>query len=256
MSSMIFGLDPMLFALAVGVTLFAGFVKGAVGFAMPMIMISGLSMFLPAPVALAALILATVMTNVAQALRQGRGAALESVRRYWRLVVTVMVFIFLSAPLVTVLPSWALYLILGVPLLIFTITQLLGRQLILPAHHRNRAEVLTGAVGGFFGGISGVWGPPVIAYLLSFGTEKRESVRVQGVVYLLGAVVLFLSHLRSGVLNAATLPLSAAMIVPSGIGMWLGFKVQDRLNPVIFRKVTLLILTIAALNLIRKGLSG
>ncbi len=256
MNDVIVGLDPIYFALAVGVTLFAGFVKGAVGFAMPMIMISGLSMFLPAPVALAALILATVMTNVAQALRQGWDAALGSVRTYWRLVVTVMLFIFLSAPLVTVLPSWALYLILGVPLLGFTITQLLGRQLILPAHHRNRAEVLTGAVGGFFGGISGVWGPPVIAYLLSFGTEKRESVRVQGVVYLLGAVVLFLSHLRSGVLNQDTLPLSAMMILPAGLGMWLGFKVQDRLNPVKFRKLTLLILTIAALNLIRKGVTG
>ena len=34
------------FALALGVTFAAGFVKGAVGFAMPLIMISGLSMFL------------------------------------------------------------------------------------------------------------------------------------------------------------------------------------------------------------------
>jgi hypothetical protein len=32
------------FAAAIGVTLVAGFVKGAVGFAMPLIMISGLSL--------------------------------------------------------------------------------------------------------------------------------------------------------------------------------------------------------------------
>lgn len=101
----------------------------------------------------------------------------------------VMLFIFLSAPLVTVLPQRVLYLMLGGPILLFAVSQLLGRQLILHAAHRNRAELAMGAVGGFFGGISGIWGPPVIAYLLSFNTPKTEMVRVQGVVYLMGSVI-------------------------------------------------------------------
>lgn len=256
MDDLIFSLPPLLFALAVVVAFFAGFVKGAVGFALPMIMISGFSMFLPARTALAALILSTVLSNVAQAFRQGWAPAVGSLRTYWRLIGTIVLFIFVSAPLVTVLPSWSLYLMLGVPILAFTLSQLMGKQLILHATHRNRAEVLMGAVGGFFGGISGVWGPPVIAYLLSFNTEKKEMVRVQGVVFLIGGVMLLGSHLTSGVLNARTLPLSAALVVPAGIGMWLGFQVQDRLDPNLFRKVTLVILAIAAANLIRKGVMG
>ncbi|MGC9370919.1 MAG: sulfite exporter TauE/SafE family protein [Paracoccaceae bacterium] len=252
----IFGLPFALFVAAFSVTLFAGFVKGAVGFAMPMIMISGLSSFLPAPIALAALIIPTVLTNIAQAFRGGVAAAADSLMTYKRLVGSVILLIFLSAPLVAVLPASALYLLLGGPILLFTVSQLLGKQLILPPHHRHRAEVMMGALGGFFGGISGVWGPPVIAYLLSFNTEKSEALRVQGVVFLIGAVVLFVSHLNSGVLNAQTLPLSAAMVVPAGLGMWLGFKVQDRLDPARFRKATLVILSLAAMNLIRKGLTG
>ena len=50
------GLDPALFWLAMAITLFAGVVKGAVGFAMPMIMISGFSSFLTPELALAGLI--------------------------------------------------------------------------------------------------------------------------------------------------------------------------------------------------------
>ncbi|MEZ5773111.1 MAG: sulfite exporter TauE/SafE family protein, partial [Defluviimonas denitrificans] len=38
-----FGTDPILLLTACAITLFAGTVKGAVGFAMPMIMISGLA---------------------------------------------------------------------------------------------------------------------------------------------------------------------------------------------------------------------
>jgi len=250
------GLTPALFVAAFAVTFFAGFVKGAVGFAMPMIMISGLSSFLPAPIALAALIIPTVLTNIAQSFRGGVAAAVDSVTTYKRLIGAVILFIFLSAPLVAVLPASALYLLLGGPILLFTVSQLLGKQLILSPHHRHRAELTMGAIGGFFGGISGVWGPPVIAYLLSFNTEKTEQVRVQGVVFLIGGVMLFFSHLGSGVLNAQTVPLSAAMVVPAGLGMWLGFKVQDRLDPARFRKATLAILSLAAMNLIRKGLMG
>lgn len=253
---MVFGIEPHLFAAAVAVALCAGFVKGAVGFALPMILISGLSSFLPAEVALAGLILATLLTNVAQAFRQGAGAAWGSVVTYRLLIGCVVLAIGLSAPLVKLLPDRAMYLLLGGPIALFTLSQLLGRQLVLPVRHRARAEVATGLVGGFFGGISGVWGPPVIAYLLSVNTEKTEMVRVQGVVFLLGAVMLMAAHLGSGVLNAQTLPFSAALVAPAALGMWLGFRVQDRLDPDRFRKATLVILTIAAGNLIRKGLTG
>ena len=65
------GIDPVTWAAILGVTLFAGFVKGAVGFAMPMIMISAFGTFLPKELALALLILPVLVTNVAQALRDG-----------------------------------------------------------------------------------------------------------------------------------------------------------------------------------------
>ena len=41
-----FGLDPHLLLLAVAVTFVAGFVKGAIGFAMPMIMMSAFGLSL------------------------------------------------------------------------------------------------------------------------------------------------------------------------------------------------------------------
>ncbi|MCV2881600.1 sulfite exporter TauE/SafE family protein [Actibacterium sp. XHP0104] len=254
MSEQILGIPPEVFAIAAIIAFFAGFVKGVVGFAMPMIMMSGLSMVLPAPVALAALIGATLVTNLSQALRQGAGQAWGAVRRYRRLIGTIIVMIFLSAPLVTWLPQRALYLLLGVPLLFYGLSQLTGRQLVLQPGHRVRAEYMMGVVSGFFGGISGVWGPPVIAYLLSYGTEKTEMVRVQGVVFLVGCVALIVSHLGTGVLNAQTLPLSGALIVPAVAGMLAGFAVQDRLDAALFRKVTLVVLSLAAINLIRRGL--
>jgi len=59
------------FAAAATVTLVASFVKGAVGFALPMIMISGLATFMPAEQALATLIIPTLLANLWQGLRGG-----------------------------------------------------------------------------------------------------------------------------------------------------------------------------------------
>lgn len=249
-----FGLEPHILAGLVGVTLFASFVKGAVGFAMPMIMISGLASLLPAHDALAALILPTLATNLIQAFRDGPQAALAVLREWWRLIVSVCLGIAVSSQMVLAIPQNLLLGALGIPIFAFALGQLLGWQPRFHADNRAKAEVLAGLIGGVYGGLSGVWGPPTIALLLSLDVNKRESVRVQGMVFLIGAAVLFFGHLRSGVLNAQTLPMTALLVLPALIGLWAGFRMHDRLDPSRFRRWTLLVLTITGLNLVRRAL--
>ncbi len=249
------GTDPVLLLVASAITLFAGTVKGAVGFAMPMIMISALASILPADQALAALILPTLATNLAQAMRQGWRAAWKSMVEYRRLLVTLCLVIAATAQLVPHFPQAALLMTLGIPIVIFAVTQLLGWQLRFHAENRARAEITTGLVGGFFGGISGIWGPPTIALLLSLDVDRRENVRVQGVVYLIGAVILAVAHIASGVLNAETLPLSLLLTAPGMIGLWIGFAIHDRLDQQRFRRWTLVVLVITGLNLVRRALT-
>lgn len=238
---------------AIAVTLFASFVKGVVGFAMPMIMISGLGSFLPAEVALALLILPTVATNASQSLRQGMAAALASLVRFWRMVLCILIFIALSAQLVLMIPQALFFALLGLPIMGFALSQLAGWQPIIAPAHRTRAELVTGVIAGLYGGISGIWGPPVLVYLLAIGAGKQENIRVQGVVFLLGAVVLLVAHLHSGVLTQDRLLLSGLMVPPAMLGLWLGYQVQDRLDAGRFRRWTLVVLVITAANLLRRA---
>lgn len=249
-----FGLELWQILAAIGVTAFAGFVKGALGFAMPMIMISAFGSIMPAMVALAAMILPTLITNVQQSFRDGRQAAIGSIRKFRLHIAMVALFICVSAGFATAIPQWVMYGLLGVPITAFAIWQLSGRPLVLNLRHRKRAEAVSGIIGGLYGGISGIWGPPLIVYLLSIGTDKREQVRVQGVVFLIGAVVLTGAHLVSGVLNPATLPLSALLCLPAIAGMKAGFALQDRLDVAQFRRWTLILLILTGLNLIRRAL--
>lgn len=244
-----------LLLLAAGVTFAGGIVKGVVGFAMPMVMISGLSTFLSPEIALAALIVPTLVANGWQAMRQGFGAAWVSLVKFRIYLLCGLVFLLISAQFVRVLPQNVLFLIIGVPVTLFALLQLRGWRPRL-AGPSPRIEAAIGSFAGFLGGISGVWGPPTVAYLTAIGTPKTEQMRVQGTIYGLGAVALVGAHVQSGVLRTETLPLSVLMVIPALAGMFIGLKIQDRIDQEAFRKATLWVLIIAGLNLIRRGVVG
>lgn len=246
-------LSPMDLIIAFGVALLAGTVKGMVGFALPMILVSGLSLVISPELALAGLILPTLVTNWMQALRQGAGAAFASLKRFRIFLLAGLVFLLLSAQMVRVLPQQVMFLAIGLPVTVFVLLQLLGMQLSL-AKPTPRSEVLVGAFAGLIGGVSGVWGPPTVAYLTALGTEKSEQIRVQGVIYGMGAVALLFAHVGSGVMRLQTLPFSVMLVLPAVLGMWIGGRLHDRIDQRVFKQATLIVLLLAGLNLLRRGL--
>jgi uncharacterized membrane protein YfcA len=244
------------FAAAMAVTFAAGFVKGAVGFAMPLVMISGLGLFLEPTLTIAGIILPIVVSNFLQVSRFGMAEAKSAVAEYWRFILIVCVMILVVAQFVTRIPTRTMYLVLGVPVVALSLIQLTGVRFHIPQKRRRVSEWAFGALAGGLGGLTGTWGPPTVLYLIALDTPKSRQLLVQGVVYGLGAVSLLAAHLHSGLLNAVTAPFSALLLIPAYLGMQAGFLLSDRLNPVTFRRITLVVLTIAGLNLMRKGLFG
>lgn len=250
------GLSPATFVAALAITFFAGIVKGAVGFAMPLILVSAFAGLLPPDLALAALILPTLTANISQAFRQGVPAARDTAFTYRRFLIGTVVCIGVSAPFADEIPRAVYLLLLGVPITAFAAFQLMGASLAIRLRHQNRAEWGLGVVGGLYGGISGIWGPPLLVFLLSTGADKVQMIRAQGVVFLIGAIVLLSAHLGTGLANGQTLTFSAALTVPALAGLYLGYAVQDRLDQRRFRRWTQALLVLTGLNMIRLALFG
>ena len=246
------------FTLTIALTLgfLAGVVKGMTGFALPMILVSGLASIMAPELALAGMILPALVANLWQALRQGLSAAWASIREHRIYVVLMLVALTLSSQVVLLVPASLLYLILGLTITVFTSLQLAGWQPRIAPERKRTAEVGVGTLAGVLGGLTGTWGPPTVLYLTALNVPKVEHVRVQGVVYGLGAVMLTAAHLRSGVLSGVGLSLSLAILPVALVGMGLGVTIQDRLDQKRFRIVVLVVLAVAGLNLVRRGLTG
>ena len=108
------------------ISICAGLIKGIVGFAMPMITIAGLSLILPPEMALAGLILPTLVANGVQALAQGPKAALVSTRQFSVFLLTGLVFLLVSAQLVVQIPREVFLGGIGIMVVSFSLLQLSG----------------------------------------------------------------------------------------------------------------------------------
>ena len=213
------GLDSVALIVAVAFAVLAGLVKGTTGFAMPMVMISGLGSFLSPELALAGLILPTLLSNVWQALRNGVLAAIGSARAHKKYILIALICIAVSSQFVTRIPAGLLFTILGVTITTFTVLQLAGWKPVIQPESRGRAELGIGVIAGTLGGFTGTWGPPTVMYLTALNTPKIEHVRVQGIVYGTGAIMLTLAHLKPGVLSGDGLRLSFFLLIPAMAGM-------------------------------------
>lgn len=244
------------FVAAFAVTLFAGIVKGAIGFGVPLIILSGLALFLDPLLAVAGLVLPAVVSNVIQVLRHPVADIRNALAEHWRYITIICILILIVTQFVVFVPERVFFLILGIPVIVLSVIQLAGIRFVIPPARRRSSEWVIGAMTGILGGFTGSWGPLTVLYLIALDTPKMRQLLVQGAVYSLGAVALLVGHLQSGVMNAATIPFSALLLVPIFIGMKIGFWVGDRLDADLFRKLTLLLLVVAGANLVRRGLFG
>ncbi|MEL6683241.1 MAG: sulfite exporter TauE/SafE family protein [Pseudomonadota bacterium] len=256
MDTVFLTLSPAVFAFACAVTLLGGFVKGAVGFALPLVMISGMGILIDPQIVVACIVIPILVANGMQVARAGLGPAKDAVIEHWRYIALVCLMILISAQFLTSIPKDAMFIVLGVPVVVLCAIQIAGWRPVIPQTWRTPFEWTAGTISGVLGGLAGTWGPPTVLYLLALNTPRAKQMAVQGVIYGLGSVMLFLGHLQSGILNARTWPISASLVIPAMLGMWFGFKLGDRFDQDKFKRATLWVLIIAGVNLIRRGIMG
>ncbi len=248
-----FGYDLTVLAIVAVAFLFGGFAKGVTAVGMPIFAVAIMASTLEPRLALASLIMPAVVTNLWQTIRAED--FFRPLRRFWPMIACFMVTMLIFARVMAGLDTKMLFAILGGVLVLFSVLNMWRPQgePLSPATERW-AGPLAGLLGGALGGLTTIWGPPMVIFLVMLRLDKDEFVRTVGFIWSLGVIPLTIGYWQNGVLNAETLPISLYACVPALLGTIFGEYARRFINQDLVRKVMIGLLLIIGLNLIRRGL--
>ena len=232
--------------------LIAGTIKGAVGIGLPTAAIGILSQFTDPRTAITLVVFPILATNTWQMLTSGK--TLATVKKYKFLLISLVGVLGATTFALPYVPTDILVLALGLVVVLFALTSLISIPPFLPDRFDRFGQAASGIAAGLIGGLTSIWGPPMVIYLLARRTEKDEFVRALGVLLFLGGVPLALGFWANGLLTGPTALASASMIIPSLIGFTLGGQLRKRLDADKFRTAVLLVFLLMGLNLLRRSI--
>jgi uncharacterized membrane protein YfcA len=226
----------------------AGVVKGVLGIGIPLVSIALLSLMISVPEAVVLLPVPILVANTWQAFRGGHFR--PAVRRFWPLIAALVAGTAVGALMLKRVDTDVLQIIIGSAVIVFALTSLTNPELRLPAGAERWAGALAGGLGGVLGGMSTLYGPPIIMYLVSLHLPKDQFVGFIGTLYLIGAIVLLVMLAGFRVMGPAELAASALATPPLLAGMLVGQWLRDRVSQALFKKGLLITVMVIGANLL------
>ncbi len=243
-----------LLLLAAAVFLLAGTVKGVLGIGLPTMSISMLAQFVEPRIAIAFLLFPAVITNAWQVYRGG--SVMQSARKLWPFVVSMAVVMFIASLFAARASTQTLIAGIGIMVVLWTISSFISAPPQVPPQFDRSVQIFFGVVSGVMGGLTAIWSPPMVMYLVSSRCEKNDFVRYTGFIVLCGTIPLTVGYIIGGLLDRSLAIASVLMIAPTLLGFSIGEYLREFLGGQQFQRAVLIVFCLMGVNLIRRALLG
>jgi uncharacterized membrane protein YfcA len=245
-------LDPLRLALILLVIFGGGGVKGAIGFGFPLVTVPLVSTLWDARHAVLLISLASMTNNIGVVARSG--GSRQTFRRIVLLMAGLIIGTVGGALMLASVPASALSVVVGCAALVFTSVALLKPDLAVPPHLERYLALPMGVCGGLLGGSTTISGPFIASYTHALKLSKVEFVFFLSLLYLVGASTQVTSYAVLGLFDASVVVVGLASCLPNLLGVWLGLRIQARINQQLFRKLVVLVIGLSGASLVVRGL--
>jgi len=218
----------------VAVFLLAGWVKGVVGMGLPTVAMGALGLLVQPVQAAALLVIPSLVTNVWQF--SVGPSKLVIARRLASMMVFVCVGTGLGIQFLTYGSSNWPTVALGMVLAAYAALALFLPKLIIPFRSERHLSPVVGGLTGLLSGATGVFAVPAVPYLGSLDLSKDELLQALGLSFTVSTVALAVALGSSGSYSRNILVTSLVAVVPALLGMFIGQRTRDWIEPVLFRK--------------------
>lgn len=232
--------------------LLAGFVKGVTGMGLPTVAMGLLGALISPLAAAGLLIVPSFVTNIWQLVAGPKLGNLLA--RLWPMMAGIVIGTLSGAAALTGGGTATSAAALGAALMLYAAFTLIARPFQIPRRAERWLSPLVGLATGLVTGATGVFVIPAVPYLQSLGLGRDDLVQALGLSFTVSTIALALGIASHGGWQEGALPLSALLVLPALLGMWLGGRARLRISPAAFRKGFLICLFLLGAQMASRAL--
>lgn len=219
-----------------------GLIKGTLGVGTPLLTVPLMALVVPPQTAVAVMAVPVVIANVWQAFQARQLPAVAA--RFWPAFIAVLIGTYVGVRILLSIDERDLLLLVGLVVIAFSVLQSSTTYRInIPPTMEKQAGVAFGFASGVIGGVSSMFGPMLIIYLVSLRTlSKDQFVGAISFLYISAVVPWALILYLFGILDKKMIVLSTAAAVPVTIGLVIGRRLRNNISEQRFNRLVLTIL--------------
>ncbi|MGI9319269.1 MAG: sulfite exporter TauE/SafE family protein [bacterium] len=221
--------------------LLGGVIKGTLGIGTPLLTVPMMAMVLPAHMAVTMMIIPVIVANLWQVREASNATAI--VRRYWPAFIALFLGTWVGVKILSGIDERPLLMFVGIAVICFTLLQGSRRKILIPESLVKVTGFLFGLCSGIIGGLSSMFGPMLVLYLVSLGgLKKNEFVGIISFLYVAAVLSWGVILLSFNMLSKSLILSSTLALLPLTIGLGLGRSLRNRVEERLFHRLVWIIL--------------
>ena len=226
-------------------------IKGAVGIGMSMFSVPIIAFFLPPTTAMILLCVPVLITNILQMqIKKGIGSF-----RFLPMFIALILGIIIGCNLILEINLSLISQIIAISIIFAAIINLFGINIkYINPNIERKLTIPLGLFSGIIGGVSSMYSPYILAYLVSTNLEKEALIRTMATMYFIGSIFIFPIWIYNGLGTFSDLIWSSLLLLPAILGQKIGTSIRSRISNESFKKIILYTLMIIGTSLLIKNI--
>ena len=226
-------------------------IKGAVGIGMSMFSVPIIAFFLPPTTAMILLCVPVLITNILQMqIKKGISSF-----RFFPMFIALILGIIIGCNLILEINLSMISQIIAISIIFAAIINLFGINIkYINPNLERKLTIPLGFFSGIIGGLSSMYSPYILAYLVSINLEKEVLIRTMATMYFIGSIFIFPIWIYNGLGTLSDLIWSGLLLFPAILGQKIGTSIRSRISNENFKKIILYTLMIIGTSLLIKNI--
>ena len=226
-------------------------IKGAVGIGMSMFSVPIIAFFLPPTTAMILLCVPVLITNILQMqIKKGISSF-----RFFPMFIALILGIIIGCNLILEINLSMISQIIAISIIFAAIINLFGINIkYINPNLERKLTIPLGFFSGIIGGLSSMYSPYILAYLVSTNLEKEALIRTMATMYFIGSIFIFPIWIYNGLGTLSDLIWSSLLLFPAILGQKIGTSIRSRISNESFKKIILYTLMIIGTSLLIKNI--